>query len=254
MSHSLYSVDNESVEGFLPYDLQRLEGIETDNASWQVDDYGQVNSVDVVYAALPEPSLQYQDPYTQLDPHLPWTSSSIPPAVGSVGWTYEGSAWSDSRSTTPVMGRSSYSMHSYGNNGGRGTGQWISPALSTQSLLSGGAAPCISENDGRYVCMECQQSFPTSYELEGHAKLNGHRTYVCTEAGCGRSYPRRDTFVRHMATHRSFEPHPCPICPQHPNRKVFKRKDHLTQHIRNRHPTAYSGSDNSKSLWSVKLL
>lgn len=93
--------------------------------------------------------------------------------------------------------------------------------------------PLTSPQDGsQYICGPCGSSFATSHELEQHAKTTLHKAYVCAEAGCAKGYARRDTYARHLATHRNIE-HVCTHCVH--VHKAFKRKDHLTQHLLNSH-------------------
>lgn len=81
------------------------------------------------------------------------------------------------------------------------------------------------------VCKVCQRWFTTSYELEAHARSKSHATYTCDKLGCSRKYCRRDSYVRHMASHHNSPKYQCSICME----KSFKRRDHLLQHIRSAH-------------------
>ena len=249
MSRPWSPFDNESIEDRLSRDLQQFDGHKTHalthNGPWQSGNHCPYVSLDNVCSFVPEPSsYQWQNSNICTQSTVPCVLDSVPFPLEPTSLKDDMSILSDSRSTTPAMDVKSSSTRSYGNDDFFATGEWIPPALAPQSLLGGGSFHL--ENDGRYVCMECQRSFPTSQSLETHSKSLGHRAYVCTEPGCGRKYPRRDTFVRHMATHKSTELHACRFCFQTQRRKVFKRKDHLAQHMRNRHPTALLGSDNSK--------
>lgn len=87
----------------------------------------------------------------------------------------------------------------------------------------------------RWLCAQCNQTFSTSQELERHARYIQHKAYVCKE--CKKGFSRRDTFGRHVVTHRvSAGLHQCEICKASNVEAAFKRKDHLEQHKRNRHP------------------
>ncbi|TKA69049.1 hypothetical protein B0A55_08718 [Friedmanniomyces simplex] len=92
------------------------------------------------------------------------------------------------------------------------------------------------ENEPRFTCSQCRDSFRTYYTLESHARETAHRAYVCPEPGCKSQYYRRDSFVRHIKTHRESGLHVCMICERSKHRKTFKRKDHLRQHIQQLHP------------------
>lgn len=85
----------------------------------------------------------------------------------------------------------------------------------------------------QWLCEECFIGFPTSQELDAHAKQERHRSYVCKE--CKKTYSRRDTHVRHMSRHKNSEVFACEFCKLDRVEKVFKRKDHLRQHQRKIH-------------------
>jgi hypothetical protein len=94
---------------------------------------------------------------------------------------------------------------------------------------------CSNEDDQqRHVCQECNKLFRNLQELDQHAKRTPHRAWRCAEPFCEKTYARRDTFLRHRATHKD-KSHSCPVCPRLNKQKVFKRKDHLREHIRNCH-------------------
>ena len=90
-------------------------------------------------------------------------------------------------------------------------------------------------------CPECQQEFDSLHSLEQHTKKESHKIWRCLERNCGKAYPRRDTLSRHQLKH-SARGHACIMCQQNDKRKVFKRKDHLAEHIRKRHSPSTDGS------------
>lgn len=83
-------------------------------------------------------------------------------------------------------------------------------------------------------CPECQQTFDNLHLLEQHTIKEAHKAWKCLERNCGKAYPRRDTLSRHQLKH-SAKGHECTTCQRDGKRKVFKRKDHLAEHIRKRH-------------------
>lgn len=104
-------------------------------------------------------------------------------------------------------------------------------------------------------CKVCQRCFDNEYLLEDHARLSNHQIYVCDVPGCFKSYCRRDVLRRHVATHTRLEIS-CPFCSNH--KRLFKRKDNLSQHVRTRHPELYKryksmffGSVHQKQLLAV---
>jgi hypothetical protein len=76
------------------------------------------------------------------------------------------------------------------------------------------------------------------YLLEQHTIKEAHKVWKCLERNCGKVYPRRDTLSRHQLKH-SAKGHACTICQRNDKRKVFKRKDHLAEHIRKRHLSSH---------------
>ena len=102
---------------------------------------------------------------------------------------------------------------------------------STASTNVSTTTPQLSRNK----CTECGEPFKDAQSLEQHAKRNEHRTFVCPEPSCDKSYSRRDALARHRGTHKTMKTHVCAACAQNDVRKAFSRKDHLDQHIRNSH-------------------
>jgi uncharacterized Zn-finger protein len=83
-------------------------------------------------------------------------------------------------------------------------------------------------------CFECRQPFDNLQSLDQHTKAKSHKGWRCSEEGCGKTYPRRDTLLRHQLKH-SPKAHVCTECAKCNKRKYFARKDHLNEHIRKRH-------------------
>jgi hypothetical protein len=91
------------------------------------------------------------------------------------------------------------------------------------------------DNEPRIIkCFECWQIFESLQSLDQHTKTESHKGWRCSEEGCGKTYPRRDTLVRHQLKH-SPKGHACDECAKSKKRKFFVRKDHLNEHIRKRH-------------------
>jgi hypothetical protein len=85
-----------------------------------------------------------------------------------------------------------------------------------------------------YICQECNKLFKNYQELEQHTKRLLHKPWRCAEPLCGKTYARRDPFLRHRATHKD-KSHACLSCALRKKQKTFKRKDHLKEHMRNCH-------------------
>jgi hypothetical protein len=107
------------------------------------------------------------------------------------------------------------------------------PKLSTSSCETDSS---LEEEDQRPACSTpgCNQRFDNIQSLEYHTKNTLHKAWKCAEPNCRKMYARRDTFLRHRATHRDNS-HACVLCRHENKQKVFKRKDHLKEHIRNCH-------------------
>lgn len=105
----------------------------------------------------------------------------------------------------------------------------------TRRSTSSTETECSNEDDQQgHVCQECNKLFRNLQELDRHTKGVEHKAWRCAEPFCGRTYARRDTFLRHRATHKD-KGHACSVCSLRNKQKVFKRKDHLKEHMRNCH-------------------
>ncbi|MCJ1430734.1 hypothetical protein MMC27_000084 [Xylographa pallens] len=84
-----------------------------------------------------------------------------------------------------------------------------------------------------HVCHECGAAEASTYELEKHAYATGHGVRRCK---CGKGFTRMADLKRHL---ENFKPegakHPCTLCRLYRGDDAFKRKDHLTQHLRGFH-------------------
>jgi hypothetical protein len=94
------------------------------------------------------------------------------------------------------------------------------------------------------MCSACSKTFSNLRALDKHTQSTSHKAWSCFEAGCGKSYARRDTFLRHRSQH-SNNSHACLDCKRDGKKKSFKRKDHLSEHIRSCHP---KGNDGARSV------
>jgi hypothetical protein len=86
-------------------------------------------------------------------------------------------------------------------------------------------------------CSDCNAVFQTSWELRYHARDYNHGVFRCSFAECDSTFTRESDLVRHELQHDAIElpKFPCPHCSRHRGSNGFKRKDHLTQHLRNYH-------------------
>lgn len=99
------------------------------------------------------------------------------------------------------------------------------------------------------ACNQCKTAFSSIAALGKHASETGHASFSCPEEGCGKACSRFDVFERHQVTHRlDVTRFPCQHCRRHRGVNGFKRKDHLTQHLRNYHHIGVDDvSGNSRS-------
>lgn len=96
------------------------------------------------------------------------------------------------------------------------------------------------EGSQRLACSECRKDFANMRALDKHTQKTSHKAWRCSEPECGKSYARRDTFLRHRAAHKENS-HPCFACFREGREKVFKRKDHLREHVRSCHTKCSEG-------------
>ncbi|OCL11761.1 hypothetical protein AOQ84DRAFT_178324 [Glonium stellatum] len=93
-------------------------------------------------------------------------------------------------------------------------------------------------------CSECGAAFHKKDTLSRHAEETGHAAFTCEKSDCDSVFSRFDTYERHLKIHDdNVKRHPCPHCKRHRGVNGFKRKDHLTQHLRNYH---HIGEDAAK--------
>jgi len=94
-----------------------------------------------------------------------------------------------------------------------------------------------------YRCFECESEGNSINNLEDHALKTGHATFLCPEGGCGSTFSRYDVMKRHYLNHTAdAQRFPRPHCKMYRGKNGFKRKDHLTQHLRGYH---HAGEDKS---------
>jgi hypothetical protein len=89
---------------------------------------------------------------------------------------------------------------------------------------------------GMTSCDQCQEVFMSTWDLEQHASDFGHTAFICKQEDCEKGFTRPDTYNRHRRTHQEdARRFPCKYCKKYRGKNGFKRKDHLTQHVRNYH-------------------
>jgi hypothetical protein len=123
----------------------------------------------------------------------------------------------------------------------------------------------VSAQDGRNhmqtmhwaadTCDQCLEVFRCIQSLEMHTYMTGHIGFICKQDDCEKGFSRWDTYTRHQRTHqKDARRFPCKYCKKYKGKNGFKRKDHLTQHVRNYH---HIGEDDISSRhwrkWCPKL-
>lgn len=89
------------------------------------------------------------------------------------------------------------------------------------------------------TCMECSESFGSNNALNDHGSIESHTAFMCK---CGKGYTRSDVLDRHLKSYQpALRKYTCPHCKSNSGGKSFKRKDHLTQHIRGYHHIGTEG-------------
>lgn len=82
-------------------------------------------------------------------------------------------------------------------------------------------------------CDECSTHFSTKASLYHHSQTSNHSPHFCF---CGKGYSRIDVLDRHIQSLNYVSTtFPCPHCKKHRGIKAFRRRDHLTQHLKGYH-------------------
>jgi uncharacterized Zn-finger protein len=93
-----------------------------------------------------------------------------------------------------------------------------------------------TSHPGLYICTPCGTPFRSQYSVELHASKSGHASFLCDHQDCGKTFLRLDTYQRHWKVHQDdIKRFPCKYCKKYRGTNGFKRKDHLTQHLRGYH-------------------
>lgn len=73
--------------------------------------------------------------------------------------------------------------------------------------------------------------------IDQHAASETHETHPCSFDSCASTFTCKPDRLRHEMLHTNDElpKYPCTHCRRHRGVNGFKRKDHLTQHLRNYH-------------------
>lgn len=87
-----------------------------------------------------------------------------------------------------------------------------------------------------FRCSDCGIECNSVGGLEWHASRMSHAAFLCPENGCNSTFNRTNVLRRHYLNHvADAQRYPCPHCKKYRGKNGFKRKDHLTQHLRGYH-------------------
>ena len=87
------------------------------------------------------------------------------------------------------------------------------------------------QSQSRLTCSECNERFDSQWTLYHHARDQQHALYICK---CGEGFSRSDVLDRHLKNYvKDAQKFPCTYCKR--GDRSFKRRDHLTQHLRAYH-------------------
>jgi hypothetical protein len=102
-----------------------------------------------------------------------------------------------------------------------------------------------------YICSQCNTPFCTQVQLDYHASVFGHAPFLCDYQDCVKTFLRLDTYQRHQKVHQDdAKRFPCKHCKKYLGTNGFKRKDHLTQHLRGYHHIGESGNKKMRGVRS----
>lgn len=94
-----------------------------------------------------------------------------------------------------------------------------------------------------HPCNECGAASVDIKQLRTHAATTSHRSFNCVLDTCNSTFTRDDSLRRHvLSKHLEMQRFPCTMCQKYTGQAAFKRKDHLTQHLRNCHEVEYQSN------------
>lgn len=122
--------------------------------------------------------------------------------------------------------------------------------LSNGPTLDEFVASTQSQELNSTKCAECGKRYETFVKLEQHGREEQHSPFRCPHPSCIKMLARRDTLKRHLDGHNRSAQIACDLCAEANIEKKFKRKEHLAQHIKRRHPqhSMLSAEDKEKDV------
>ena len=137
------------------------------------------------------------------------------------------------------------------------------------------------------MCATCRDDSQSNRDLEYHADASGHHPFACRQTGCEEAFSKRNELNKHQRENHVADlehgysdsnlvckcgevfsrsdvldrhlngyvletgKYPCLYCKRHRGEQSFKRKDHLTQHLRGYH---HINNDEKSSLDGIDPL
>lgn len=176
----------------------------------------------------------YEQPYRDFDmisDDIPWAISNEPmEELSSVSW----SAIPELSPTATLDSFSGQPCSRHFPSGQRRPVKSERRSPSSVGSIDSDSTFSTEKDLDRHRCSECHEFFGTLQALDRHTQESSHKAWKCQEPGCYREYTRRDTFLRHRTAHGN-NAHACVECLSDGKSKVFKRKDHLGEHVRKCH-------------------
>ncbi|XP_062299950.1 zinc finger protein 132-like [Scomber scombrus] len=90
---------------------------------------------------------------------------------------------------------------------------------------------CLTEEEGRFSCPDCEKSFKFQSLLKAHQRIHtGEQPFLCSQ--CGRRFSFKQSLERHKQTHKSGRRYECLICGEF-FKSLVAQREHKSTHMEN---------------------